>query len=364
MKWSLKLGKLLGIDVYLHFTFLLLLAFLGFYYWRITQNVEATLEGVAIIVALFGCVVLHEFGHALVARRFGIKTSDITLLPIGGVARLEKMPEKPMQELWVALAGPAVNVIIAVILLVGLTATSGFTPVEEISATGGSFLARLIVMNLVLVVFNLLPAFPMDGGRALRALLAMRMGRRRATAIAANVGQIMAILFSTIGFFYNPFLIFIGIFVYLGAQAEAGMVEMQSALADLRVRDAMMTRFRTLAAQDTLAAAVTELLAGSQQDFPVMENGQPIGILRRNDLVRALSEGRRDELVSEGMHGNCKTIDEADPLKSAVESMQSLQFTTMPVMAGGHMVGLLTLENVTEMIMVNTAIEHQGAASH
>lgn len=362
MKWSLKLGKLLGIDVYLHFTFLLLLTFLGFYYWRASHSIAATLQGVAFIVALFGCVVLHELGHALMARRYGTQTRDITLLPIGGIARLEKMPEKPMQELWVALAGPAVNVVIAAVLLVGLTATGGFTPLEEISATGGSFWQRLLLLNLTLVAFNLLPAFPMDGGRVLRALLAMRLGRRRATAIAANVGQGMAILFAIFGFFYNPFLIFIGIFVYLGAQAEAGMVEMQSALAGLRVRDAMMTRYRTLGAQDTLAKAVTELLAGSQQDFPVMKNEQPVGMLRRNDLVKALSEGRRDAVVTEGMCRDWETVDEAASLQGAVETMRARQCATMPVVAGGRMVGLLTLENVTEMIMVNAAMEHQGTA--
>lgn len=361
MKWSLKLGKLLGIDVYLHFTFLLLLVFLGFVYWRSTQNVEAALRGVAFIVALFGCVVLHELGHALMARRYGIRTRDMTLLPIGGIARLERMPEKPMQEFWVALAGPAVNVIIVAVLLVGLAAADGFTPVKEISVTGGSFWQRLMVLNLVLVAFNLLPAFPMDGGRVLRALLAMRLGRRRATAIAANVGQGMAILFGIVGFFYNPFLIFIGIFVYLGAQAEASMVEMQSALAGLRVRDAMMTRFRTLAAQDTLAKAVEELLAGSQQDFPVLENAQPIGILRRNDLVKALAEGRRDAAVTESMSHDCETVDEATSLKSAVESMRERQCATVPVVAGGRVVGLLTLEHISEIIMVNAAMEHQGA---
>jgi len=360
MKWSLKLGKLLGIDVYLHFTFLLLLGFLGFYYWRASHNVEATLLGIAFIVALFGCVVLHELGHALMARRYGIKTRDITLLPIGGIARLEKMPEKPMQEFWVALAGPAVNVIIAVVLLVGLAVTGGFTPVAEISTTGGSFWQRLLVLNLILIAFNLLPAFPMDGGRVLRALLALRLGRRRATAIAANVGQVMAVLFAIVGFFYNPFLIFIGIFVYLGAQAEAGMVEMQSALAGLRVRDAMMTRYRTLTSQDTLAKAVTELLAGSQQDFPVIENEQPVGMLLRNDLVKALSEGRRDAVVTEGMCRDCETVDEAASLKDAVESMRARQCATMPVVAGGRMVGLLTLENVTEMIMVNAAMSHEA----
>lgn len=361
MKWSLKLGKLFGIDVYLHFTFLLLLAFLGFYFWRTTNDAGAALRGVAFISALFGCVVLHELGHALMARRYGIKTHDITLLPIGGLARLEKMPEKPMQELWVALAGPAVNVVIALILMVGLAITNGFIPVDETSVIGGSFWQRLMVVNVVLVVFNLLPAFPMDGGRVLRALLSMRLGRRRATVIAANVGQAMAILFGIFGFFFNPFLIFIGIFVFLGAQAEAGLVEMQSALSGLRVRDAMVSHYRTLSSQDTLDKAVTELLAGSQHDFPVMENGRPVGILRRNDLVKALSEGRRDESVSQAMQSGCEMVDETALLQGAVESMRSQGCTTVPVMADGRMVGLLNLENVSEMIMVSTAMERKAA---
>ncbi|MDP3244985.1 MAG: site-2 protease family protein [bacterium] len=361
MKWSLKLGRLLGINVYLHLTFLLLLGFLGFTYWRTTQNAVATLQGVAFIVALFGCVVLHELGHALMARRYGIQTRDITLLPIGGIARLEKMPEQPMQEFWVAVAGPAVNGVIASILFVGLVVTGGLSPGEVISVTSGSFWQRLMVLNIILVAFNLLPAFPMDGGRVLRALLSTRVGRRRATAIAANVGQGLAILFVMVGFLYNPFLIFIGIFVYLGAQAEAGSVAMQSALEGLRVRDAMMTRFRTLAAQDPLAKAVPELLAGSQQHIPVLEKENPIGILRRTDLVKALSEGRREAVVTEAMCHDCETVDHAAPLKEAVEVMHARQCATMPVVAGGRMVGLLTLENISEMIMVNAAMKTDGA---
>jgi len=361
MKWSLKLGKLFGIDVYVHFTFVLLLVFLGIYYWRATHQIEATLQGVAFIAALFGCVVLHELGHALMARRYGIDTRDITLLPIGGIARLEKMPEKPMQELWVTLAGPAVNIVIAAVLWVGLTVTGGFTPVEQFNASDGAFWHRLLMLNLLLAAFNLLPAFPMDGGRILRALLARRMSRHRATVIAANVGQGMAILFVMFGFFHNPFLIFIGIFVYMGAQAEAAAVEMQSALTGLCVRDAMMTRYRTLAAQDTLAKAVTELLAGSQQDFPVMENEQPIGMLRRNDLVKALAEGRRDSAVTDGMCHDCVSVDEAAPLTTTVESMRARQCATIPVISRGRMVGLLTLENVSEMILVNAAMAHEGA---
>lgn len=364
MKWSTKVGRLFGIDVYVHFTFLLLLVFLGFVYWRSTQNVYSALIGVAFILGLFGCVLLHEFGHALMARRYGIATRDITLLPIGGLARLERMPENPMQEFWVALAGPAVNVVIALGLYVWLAATNGFVSTEELAANGGAMLQRLMVVNVFLVLFNLLPAFPMDGGRVLRALLATRLGRRRATAIAANIGQAMAILFGIIGFLYNPFLVFIAIFVYLGAQAEAGMVEMQSALGGLQVRDAMMTRFRTLSAQDTLARAVDELLAGSQQDFPVLENGEPVGILRRNDLVKALAENRRDTAVVDVMCRECETVEDAASLKDVVESMHSKQCGTIPVVQGGRLVGLLTLENISEMIMINAALERKAQPAH
>jgi Zn-dependent protease len=362
MKWSIKIGKLLGIDLYLHFTFLLLLVFLGFVYWRATQSVPAALAGVGFIVALFGCVVLHELGHALMARRYNIKTRDITLLPIGGVARLEKMPEKPMQEFFVALAGPAVNVVIAAVLFVWLAATGGFAPVEQSLMFGGPVLQRLMIVNLFLVAFNLLPAFPMDGGRVLRALLATAMGRRRATAIAANVGQIMAIFFGIVGFLYNPFLIFIAIFVYLGAQAEAGMVEMQSALEGLQVSDAMMTRFRTLSTHDPLRRAVDELLAGSQQDFPVIEDDRPAGILRRNDLVKGLSEGRLDSFVGEVMCRDCAAVEGSASLKRVVESMQNQQCSTLPVVQNGRIIGLLTLENISEMIMINNALDNRGAA--
>lgn len=365
MKWSLKLGRFAGIDVHLHFTFLLLLGFLGFVYWRSTESVEAALRGVAFILALFGCVVLHEYGHALMARRFGIKTRDITLLPIGGVARLEKMPEKPSQEFWVALAGPAVNVVIAILIFLGLAMTVGFTPIEQMSVVGDNFWQRLMLLNVFLVIFNLLPAFPMDGGRVLRALLAAVMGRRRATAIAANVGQGMAILFGLAGFFIpNPFLVFIAIFVFLGAQAEAGMVQMQSALEGLRVRDGMMTRFRTLAANDPVVRAVDELLAGSQQDFPVLdEDGRPTGILRRNDLVKALSEGRRDDVVGDVMSRECETMDAAGPLREALTSMQERQCGAVPVMENDRLVGLLTLENISEMIAVNDAMQNDTAGT-
>jgi Zn-dependent protease len=359
MKWSLKVGKLFGIGVYLHFTFLLLLGFLMFAYWQTTRSLEGAMLGVSFFLALFTCVLLHELGHALMARHFGVMTRDITLLPIGGIARLERMPEKPMQEFWVAVAGPAVNLVIAAGLFAGLAIAHNRGALEELSVTSGSLVQRLMVVNVLLFAFNLLPAFPMDGGRVLRALLATRLGRRRATAIAANIGQGMAILFGIIGFLYNPFLIFIAIFVYLGAQAEAGMVEMQSALEGLRVRDAMMSRFRTLSTRDTLGKAVEELLAGSQQDFPVVDTQQPVGILRRNDLVKALAEGRQESPVAEVMCRDCQPVEESASLRGAVETMQARQCATMPVVNDGRIVGLLTLENISEMVMVHLALEKQ-----
>jgi len=275
MKWSLPIAKIFGIRVYIHFTFFLLLGFLAFAQWQAPEGGERSLH-VGFVLLLFGCVLLHEFGHALMAKRFGIETKDITLLPIGGVARLERMPEKPMQEFWVALAGPAVNVVIAALLFAWLTLRGEWQPLSPSTAMEGSMPARLLYVNLALVVFNMLPAFPMDGGRVLRALLATALGRRRATAIAANIGQGMAILLGLVGFLANPMLVFIAIFVFLGAQAEAGMVEMQSALEGLKVRDGMMTRYRVLSPRHTLGQAAEELLAGSQQDFPVLDGHRPL----------------------------------------------------------------------------------------
>ncbi|HLP01526.1 MAG TPA: site-2 protease family protein [Opitutaceae bacterium] len=357
MKWSLKVGRLLGIDVYLHFTFLLLLGFLWLVTWRSTGRIEAAFGGVAFVVALFSCVLLHELGHALMARRFGIATREITLLPIGGIARLERMPTNPLQELWVALAGPVVSLCIAALLFAWLVATREPGSFWDFTAEGGRIVPQLLTANLILFAFNLLPAFPMDGGRVLRALLATRLGRRRATAIAARIGQGLAILLGVVGFFSNPFLVFIAIFVFLGAQAEAGLVELQSALEGLRVRDAMMTRFRTLSTEDTVGDAAALLLAGSQQDFPLTAHGEPAGILRRHELVLALTQGRAGVALAEVMARDCEYADEAAPLLKTVESMQARDTLSMPVVQGTRFVGLLTMEHINEMLLVQAAME-------
>ncbi|HSK87938.1 MAG TPA: site-2 protease family protein, partial [Anaerolineales bacterium] len=208
MKWQWKIGTFAGIDVFVHATFLLLIGWIGYSHWLQFGTIAKVVEGILFILALFLSVVLHEYGHALTARRYGIKTRDITLYPIGGVARLERMPDKPIEELWVALMGPAVNVVIAAILFVYLYVTGGLAQITDLTVASGSFLTRLMVVNITLVIFNLLPAFPMDGGRVLRALLAMRMEYVRATQVAASIGQGLAFLLGLFGLFNNPFLLF------------------------------------------------------------------------------------------------------------------------------------------------------------
>ena len=228
MKWSVKIGKFVGIDVYMHLTFLMLIGWVALLHWQRDQSVGSALVGVLFILAIFLCVVLHEFGHALMARRYGIATRDIILLPIGGVARLEKIPSQPIQEFWVALAGPAVNIVIAAALFVWLQATASWEPLQGLTVTAGPLLERLMAVNLFMIAFNMIPAFPMDGGRVLRAALATRLSYGRATRIAASTGRSIAVLFGLIGLFYNPFLLFIAVFVWLGATQEAAVDPNQS----------------------------------------------------------------------------------------------------------------------------------------
>lgn len=360
MKWSWKLGEVRGITVTMHATFLMLLAFVVISHWSDAHSVAKTLEGVGFILALFGCVVLHEFGHALMAARFGIKTRDITLLPIGGVARLERMPEKPVQELWVALAGPAVNVVIATVLFAWIRFTSSFTPLEQLDVTSGSFLERLMMVNVFMIVFNMLPAFPMDGGRVLRALLATRLEYSRATQIAASVGQFMALMFAFMGILGNPFLIFIALFVWIGAAQEATMVTMKAALAGIPVRRAMMTDFRSLQPGDSLQRAIELILATPQQDFPVVENSRVLGILPARELMTALQQRGPDTLVQEVMRRDFLSLEANEMLDAALARLHQAECCmTAPVIERGALVGLLTAENINEFLMISSALGEQ-----
>lgn len=360
MRWSWHVGTVRGIGVYLHATFLLLLSWIFLSHLLGGRGWVAGATGVAFMLLLFLCVVLHEFGHALTAQRFGIQTRDITLYPIGGVARLERIPRNPRQELLIALAGPAVNVVIAVALLVALAATHTISGPEGVRLVGGSLLNKLLWVNLSLVGFNLLPAFPMDGGRVLRAFLAMRMEYGKATQLAANVGQGMAMLFGLAGLMWNPFLLFVAFFVYQGAAQEAGTVQAELAFQGVPVSGAMMTQFATLRPDEPLARAVDMLLAGPQQDFPVMQDGQLVGVLSRDNLVQGLSAYGPDCAVGRAMRAAPPTVAPSASLEKTVQQMREAELQSVPVWEGGRLVGLVTLENIGEFLLVRSAVEQRG----
>jgi Zn-dependent protease len=361
MKWSWSLGSVAGIRVYVHATFLLLIGFLVLVHVQQGRGLLSALGGVLFTLSVFGCVLLHEFGHALAARKYGIRTRDITLLPIGGVARLERMPEDPRQELWVAIAGPLVNVAIAAALAAYMALTPAVERLDHLGFATGPFAARLMAINVFLVLFNLLPAFPMDGGRVLRALLATRLEYTKATHIAAVVGQGMALCFGFLGFFGNPMLLFIAFFVWIGAAQEASMTQMKYALGGIPVGRAMITDFRTLTPAHTLGDAVDLVLSGSQQDFPVVEEGRVAGILTRSGLIRGLQEKGREGSVAGTMERTFQAVDAGEMLSAALMRLQSCECHTLPVMRAGRLVGMVTSENLGEFLMLESAIE---AGSH
>ena len=364
MKWSWKIGTFAGIAVYAHATFVLLLGWIALTHWMQYQSFLATLQGVGFILALFGCVVLHEYGHALAARKFGIATKDITLLPIGGLARLERIPDKPDQELWVALAGPAVNVVIAALLAAYLSLTGHFQPVQQIGLTHGVFLERVMFANLFLVGFNMIPAFPMDGGRVLRALLAKRMEYARATQIAASVGQGLAFVFGFLGLFTNPFLVFIAFFVWIGAAQEAAIAETKSVLGSVSAKDAMIPEFRTLSPRDELSQAVKLVLNGWQQDFPVVDQGRVVGMLLRSDMIATLATGGVHSTVERTMRRDFPVASPSEPVPSVFARLHEAEVATVPIVEEGRLVGVITLENMTEYMMIHAALDNAKKKSN
>ena len=365
MRWSVKIARLAGIDVYMHLTFLLLLGWIAVSYYLPRQSTEDAVQGVLFILAVFGVVVLHELGHALAARMYGIATRDITLLPIGGVARLERIPEEPKQELVVAVAGPLVNVVIAAALFAGIVATGGFTPLPTEALARGDvnpmlaipFAERMFVVNVFLIVFNMIPAFPMDGGRVLRAILAMFLDYAQATSAAALVGQGIAFVFGAIGLFGgNPMLLLVALFVWLGAATEASVAQMRAAIAGLPVRRAMIRDFVALAATDPLRAAADQVVRGYQADFPVVEGDRIVGVLTLQDLLAGLSRAGLDAPVGDFMRTDIRTAAPGESLEAALARLKEGECPVLPVVDGDHLVGLLTVENIGELVMIREAV--------
>ena len=361
MPWSLTIGSIAGTAVRIHATFLLFLVWIWAAYYR-QGGADAAWQGVIFITLLFLCVLLHELGHVFAARRYGIKTADVTLWPFGGIASLERIPEKPMEELVVAIAGPAVNVVIAAVLILMLGATIDPQHLAQLDDPKISMIAKLAGANIFLVLFNMIPAFPMDGGRVLRALLAIRLGFARATEIAASIGQGLAVALGLIGIFTNPMLVVIAIFVVLAASGEAGHAQLREVSRGALVADAMITKFESLGPQATVGDAVEALLRTTQKEFPIVDGaGRLRGVLIRDAMIRALKEHGPAAPAMEAMQPDVPTIPARATLESAVKLLNESRAPAIGVTdRDGRLVGLLTPENLGEMMMVRAARGTRG----
>lgn len=361
------MGRFAGIDVFIHWTFWIIIGWIFLLHFRDGQGLEAGLRGIIFILALFLCVVLHEFGHALTARRFGIKTRDITLYPIGGVASLEGMPDKPGQELLVAVAGPLVNLAIAIVLGVFLSITGQFSAIASMTdfdnVSSIPFVFGLFVANVMLFSFNLIPAFPMDGGRVLRALLSFKLDKLRATQIAAGIGQALAILFVFLGFYFNFWLVFIGLFVYLGASREAAFEKTKALVSGLRVKDVAMHNFTVLSPSDELGLAVDLMLDSQESDFLVADGKEPAGVLSKNGIIKGLSEQGRHAPVSAYMDRDIPIVDPEMKLQDLLQKVAVGGQDVVVVYDGSSVVGLIDRENIEEKLMIEDALG-KGADHH
>ncbi|MBK9273984.1 MAG: site-2 protease family protein [Flavobacteriales bacterium] len=356
---SLRVLRFKGIGVHVHWTFLLLLGYVAVSTAASGGDLRGVFLQLAYVGLVFVCVVLHEYGHALTALHYGVRTRDITLLPIGGVASLERMPEEPMQEFWITLAGPLVNLVIVV--LAGALQWSLFGGLHLADPREGGallpgLLSFLLTANLGLFLFNLLPAFPMDGGRILRALLGLRLPRVQATRIAAAIGRALAAILGIGGLFFGePMLALIGVFIWFAAGAEARMVMQQAALRGITVGEVMRTRFWALSAEATVGRAVDELLAGGDQDLVVLRDGTLAGVVTRRQLIEALRARREDARLEELPPRAVEPVSPQQGAQQALEQLALQGLPLVPVVANGSVVGVLEPDNLTEFLMVQGA---------
>ena len=367
MSWSLKLFRIRGIDIKVHLTFILILIWAA-YNWGVGlgAGTAGAAFGVVVTLLLFVCVTLHELAHSLTAMRYGVMVKDITLLPIGGMAQMEKMPEKPSQELTMSLAGPLTNLAIAVILILiclpfGIRSTAGIGELFRMLGTVSwpGLVAYLVMTNIGLGLFNLIPAFPMDGGRVLRALLAMRLDYARATAWAVYIGQGLAWLLGLYGVMSgNWTLLIIALFIYMGAGQEGRMVEVKSVLDKMRVGQAMTRQVQALSPQAPLSQAVEITLGTFQTDFPVVEDGRLVGLLTETDLVSALQKQGAEAPVRQVMRAEFPVAAPDEPLFDAQQRMSAARLRAMPVVAQDRLVGLLTDHDINEAYRLLSASPH------
>ncbi len=368
---SFRIGRAFNIDVKVHWTFLLILAFFGYVGYAAAQSLSGTIVAIGVVLGLFTCVLLHEFGHSIVAQRLGIGVTDITLLPIGGVARMKAMPENPINEVKIAIAGPLVNVVLAPIFLF-IASLLGTDPLNLTNFSnpllGGSSVGEIFLyigyLNVFLVLFNLLPAFPMDGGRVLRGLLATRFGQVRATDVASRVGQVFAVGFFFVGLFTNPFLAIIAVFIFFGATGEAQMVRQRETMRGVSVKDVMGTKRRTetITPYHNFGQVMDAVIHGYQEDFPVVEeDGRVVGILTRREIMSAAHSPDKFSTVRDLMRTEFPTVSpEADLFKDGNRILQESGLRAIPVMENGDLVGMLTTDDIGQASLLRDLRQQNG----
>ena len=358
MRWALRVGTLYGIAIRVHFTFLFLLAFL-FLVTTLAEGWVAGLRSLLLIVLVFVCVLLHELAHSYVSVHYGLRVRSITLLPIGGLALLEDLPREPRQEIHIALAGPAANFVLALwlgVLLSVLEPPFRLAPV----VSGESLLSSLFWANLYIGLFNLIPAYPLDGGRVLRAWLSVRMDYVDATRQAVSVGQFFSLVFILGGLVLGePWLVVIGLFVFWAALAEERLAVLQSTLERIYLEDVMLTEFQSLAPSDSLFDALERALHSLQDDFPVVAEGRVVGVLSRSGLLRAFAGQGWNNSVQAVMSSGFETAQRGDTLATAFKKLTARGLSMIPVLEGERLVGIVTLQNLLHSVAF---LSRKGAA--
>jgi Zn-dependent protease/predicted transcriptional regulator len=360
MGGSLKLFRVSGIDIRMHITFPLILIYVGAQFGFLARqgfNLNGAIFGVIVTLILFAIVVLHELGHSLTALTFNVPVEEIVLFPIGGVAKLARIPEEPIQEFLIAIAGPAVNFAIAIVMAIGGLIIApildlAFAPSLRINFADLSLVAvfnYVFISNLFLGVFNLLPAFPMDGGRILRSLLATRLNYRRATRIAVAIGQSLAWLLGLLGFLQgNYFLIIIAIFIYLGAGSEERQIQLRSVLGNLTVEQVYSRQPQVLHPDASLQEAVALTLNSFQSNFPICDGEQYVGILTHTRLVQALDQKGPDLPVSRAMQTDIQPAHPTETVFDVQQRMAESKIDALPVTEAGRLLGILTAQDINE----------------
>ncbi len=362
MRWSLKIGRVSGIGLHLHVTLLLLfglIAYVGF----VEMGTRGAAWALALVTAILTCIMLHELGHSLIAQRLGVQVRSITLLPIGGVAVLKGIPENPWHEIAITLSGPTVNLAIAAALL-PFTGLPSDLFVLSMPYNLTSFLATMVSANLTLFIFNFVPAFPMDGGRLLRAVLALVVPFPRATVIAATVGQALAILFVLVGLKFSLWLIVIGVLIFIGAEGEEKVVRTRSLLRDLEVEEVMARDFVVLAPTVTVMRGLEMVYHTGQDNFPVMDGDRLLGIVMRQDMLDTANRLGPDTLVTEAMDADLPALPPHAKLSQVYETMMSEGYQSLPVVSDGQLVGLLSHDNISRYLVVQSNLKRGVVPAH